>query len=411
MYEKFYGLREKPFSLLPDPTFLYPSEKHSMALVLLEYGLSNQTSFSVITGGIGTGKTTLIRQLLSQLDRDFTVGLISNTHRSFGELLQWVLLAFNLEYTGTDKVGMYQRLVDFLIGEYAKNRRTVLIIDEAQNMAPETLEELRMLSNINADKDQILQIILVGQAGLRDTLRRPDLEQFAQRIAVDYSLEPLNLDETRGYIRHRLQVAGGDPDIFDTAASEAVYRHSGGTPRLINQICDTALVFGYAEQAAQIHAALVNDVVQEKLKGGIFPKAKPAPAAGTPVFTAQPEPVENNVNHEDNKKKLRVAVICNTDDHRTYLKNALEKCGLQVVAILSFERIPNVATDFNNADILFVDLNENIDQELQQLDHLLEQCNLPVLYSDSTDTRLGLADTTGNFGKRLTLKLTSLVRH
>lgn len=411
MYEKFYGLREKPFSLLPDPTFLYPSEKHSMALVLLEYGLSNQTSFSVITGGIGTGKTTLIRQLLSQLDRDVTVGLISNTHRSFGELLQWVLLAFNLEYAGKDKVEMYQRLVDFLIGEYAKNRRTVLIIDEAQNMAPETLEELRMLSNINADKDQVLQIILVGQAGLRDTLRRPDLEQFAQRIAVDYSLEPLNLDETRGYIRHRLQVAGGDPDLFDAAASEAVYRHSGGTPRLINQICDTALVFGYAEQVAQIHAPLVNDVVQEKLKGGIFPKAKPAPAAGTPVLTAQPEPVENDVNHEDNKKKLRVAVICNTDNHRMYLKNALEKCGLQVVAILSFERIPNVATDFNNADILFVDLNENIDQELQQLDHLLEQCNLPVLYSDSTDTRLGLADTSGNFGKRLTLKLTSLVRH
>lgn len=411
MYEKFYGLREKPFSLLPDPSFLYPSEKHSMALVLLEYGLSNQTSFSVITGGIGTGKTTLIRQLLSQLGRDVTVGLISNTHRSFGELLQWVLLAFNLEYAGKDKVGMYQLLVDFLIGEYARNRRTVLIIDEAQNMAPEALEELRMLSNINADKDQVLQIILVGQAGLRETLRRPDLEQFAQRIAVDYNLESLNLEETHSYIRHRLQVAGGDPDIFDTAACEAIYRHSGGTPRLINLLCDTAMVFGYAEQAAQIHAPLVEDVVHEKLKGGIFPKVQPASHAATPGPAAWPELTEEKAGNGDDKKKLRVAVICNTDDHRTYLKNALEKCGLHVVAILSFERIPNVAADFNNADILFVDLNENIDHELQQLDHLLEQCNLPVLYSDSTDTRLGLADTTGNFEKRLTLKLTSLVRH
>jgi len=304
MYKKFYGLREKPFSLLPDPSFLYPSEKHSMALVLLEYSLSNQTSFSVITGGIGTGKTTLIRQLLSQIGRDVTVGLISNTHRSFGELLQWVLLAFNLDYTGRDKVGMYHLLADFLIGEYARNRRTVLIIDEAQNMAPETLEELRMLSNINSDKDQVLQIILVGQAGLRETLRRPDLEQFAQRIAVDYDLTPLSLDETINYIRHRLQVAGCEADIFDAAACELVYRHSGGTPRLINLLCDTALVYGYAEQATQIHAPLMNDVIQEKLKGGIFPRVQPAVTTDAPTRTTWPRPAEENGGHSDGKKYI-----------------------------------------------------------------------------------------------------------
>lgn len=274
MYEKHYGLREKPFSLLPDPAFLYPSDKHSMALVLLDYGLNSQASFSVITGGIGTGKTTLIRRLLSQLGRDLTVGLISNTHRSFGELLQWVLLAFNLEYTGQDKVGLYKILVDFLIDEYAKGRRAVLIIDEAQNMSAETLEELRMLSNINSEKDQVLQIILVGQAGLRDTLRRPDLEQFAQRIGVDYHLDSLTADETRDYIRHRLQVAGGDADLFDDAACESVYRYSGGTPRLVNLLCDTALVYGYAEQAPCIRAELVEDVAREKLAGGIFPKVQ-----------------------------------------------------------------------------------------------------------------------------------------
>lgn len=415
MYRKFYGLREKPFSLLPDPAFLYPSEKHSMALVLLEYGLSNQTSFSVITGGIGTGKTTLIRQLLAQLGRDVSVGLISNTHRSFGELLQWVLLAFNLEYTGRDKVGMYQLFVDFLIGEYAKNRRTVLIIDEAQNMAPETLEELRMLSNINADKDQVLQMILVGQAGLRDTLRHPDLEQFAQRIAVDYNLEPLNRDETRSYIRHRLQVAGGDPGLFDDAACDAVFRHSGGTPRLINLLCDTALVYGYAEQVTRVGAPLVEDVAQEKFKGGIFPRPRPFDDATfvpneQAAHSARSEPTDNTF-PGDGKKKLRVAVICDTDNHRMCLKSALEKCGLQVVVVLPFERVPKDMTDFNNADIVLVDLNENIDQELQVLDRLLEQCHLPVLYSDSSDTRLGLADTTGNFGRRLTLKLASLVRH
>ncbi len=270
MYENFYGLREKPFSLLPDPSFLYPSPKHRMALVLLEYSLMNQAGFSVITGEIGTGKTTLIRQLLNQMDRDVTVGLISNTHRSFGELLQWVLMAFNLEYAGKDKVGLYQTFIDFLIKEYARNRRTVLIIDEAQNMAPETLEELRMLSNVNADKDQVLQVFLVGQAGLRDLLRRPDLEQFAQRISVDYHLEPLNAQETRDYIRHRLTVAGGDPELFGEAASDAVFRNSGGVPRLINLLCDTTLVFGYAEQSKRITAELVEEVARQKRKGGLF---------------------------------------------------------------------------------------------------------------------------------------------
>jgi general secretion pathway protein A len=272
MYRQFYGLREKPFSLLPDPAFLYPSTKHRMAMTLLEYGLTTQTSFSVITGGIGTGKTTLIRNLLNQLDRDVSVGLITNTHRSFGELLQWVLMAFNLEYSGKDKVDLYQTFIDFLIKEYARNRRTVLIVDEAQNMSPETLEELRMLSNVNTDKDQILQVFLVGQPGLRDTLRRPDLEQFAQRIAVDFHLEGLNSTETRAYIHHRLTVAGGNPDLFEDVACEAIYRHSGGIPRLINLLCDTALVYGYAEGLQRITLALVNDVAHEKQKGGIFPR-------------------------------------------------------------------------------------------------------------------------------------------
>ncbi|MHB8347653.1 MAG: ExeA family protein [Acidiferrobacterales bacterium] len=290
MYEKFYGLREKPFSLLPDPSFLYPSPKHRMALVLLEYSLMNQSGFSVITGEIGTGKTTLIRQLLNQIDRDVTVGLISNTHRSFGELLQWILMAFNLEYTGKDKVGLYQTFIDFLIKEYARNRRTVLIIDEAQNMAPETLEELRMLSNVNADKDQVLQVFLVGQAGLRDLLRRPDLEQFAQRISVDYHLEPLNAPETRDYIRHRLTVAGGDPELFDDAASEAMFRNTGGVPRLINLLCDTTLVFGYAEQIKRITADLVEEVASEKRKGGLFPQAQQIDAQDTAEAGSSPAP-------------------------------------------------------------------------------------------------------------------------
>jgi type II secretory pathway predicted ATPase ExeA len=272
VYEAFYGFREKPFSILPDASFLYPSAKHRLALALLEYSLMNQAGFSVITGEIGTGKTTLIRYLLTQMDRDVTVGLISNTHRSFGELLQWILFAFKLEHRGKQQVEMFEDFVDFLLREYAANRRTVLIVDEAQNMSPDTLEELRMLSNVNADKDQVLQLILVGQAELRDTLRRPDLHQFAQRIVVDYHLMPLDRDETRAYIRHRVAVAGGsDPLLFDDAACDAVYEHGGGVPRLINLLCDTALVYGFAAQLTRIDASLVHEVARDKQKGGIFP--------------------------------------------------------------------------------------------------------------------------------------------
>jgi general secretion pathway protein A len=271
MYESFYNFSEKPFSLLPDPAFLYLSEKHRLALTMLQYGIVNQAGFTVVTGEIGSGKTTLIRQVLSEVGDDITVGLVSNTHRNFGELMQWVLLAFRLEYRDKKKIELYQTLADFIAKEYSQNRRTVLIIDEAQNLSAEALEELRMMSNINADKDQVLQLILVGQAALRDTLRLPELQQFAQRVAVDYCLRSLNLEETWNYVRHRLKLAGGDPGLFDTKACAAIYYYSGGIPRLINVLCDTALVYGFAEQKRRIDAPIVCDVVRDKTRGGIFP--------------------------------------------------------------------------------------------------------------------------------------------
>ncbi len=285
MYESYYGLTEKPFSLLPDPGFLYLSRQHGMALALLEYGLLNQAGFTVISGEIGTGKTTLIRHLLNNMPRQLTVGLITNTHRSFGELLNWVLNAFHISHTGKSKVELYQLFVDFLLQEYAQDRRVVLIVDEAQNMDPETLEELRMLSNINADKDLVLQVILSGQHQLRDLLQRPELLQFAQRITADFHLNGLNEEETRLYVRHRLQTAGGDPDLFDDAVYPLLHRHSGGTPRLINVLCDTALVYGYAEQVKRIPATLMEDVIREKRQTGLFPDAA---APDTPEPPAQP---------------------------------------------------------------------------------------------------------------------------
>lgn len=284
MYERFYGLRERPFSLLPDPGFLYPSAKHRMALTLLEYSLMHQAGFCVLSGDIGTGKTTLIRRLLSQLDRNTTVGLIANTHRSFGELLQWILSALGVDApAGAERSALHRTFVDFVIGEYAKNRRTLLIIDEAQNLGIDMLEELRMLSNVNVDKDQVLQIFLVGQNGLKETLRRPELEQFAQRIAVDYHLDPLDEADTVGYIRHRVAVAGRSDPLFDDDAFPLIYRYSQGTPRLINLLCDNALVFGYAARSNRVGAALVEEVAQAKCASGIFPGTRAGNTPSTAV--------------------------------------------------------------------------------------------------------------------------------
>jgi len=279
MYEAFFGFREKPFSLLPDPAFLYFGKMHSAAYAMLEYGIMNLAGFTVVTGDIGCGKTTLIRHLLNHLEQDVTVGLISNTHKSFGELLQWVMLAFGLEYRGRNKVRMYQAFTDFLVEEYAKNRRTVLIIDEAQNLKPKTLEELRMLSNINADKHQVLQLILAGQPELRNILRKPELEQFAQRVAVDYHLGPLSSEETSEYIKHRLKLAGGRPGLFTNQACKLVYESTNGIPRLINVLCDTALVYGYAELKKRVSDTQILAVLEDKAKSGVFAGSIQKPAA------------------------------------------------------------------------------------------------------------------------------------
>ena len=414
MYETFYGFRSKPFSLLPDPEFLYLSKKHQMALTLLEYGLMNQASFSVITGDIGTGKTTLIRQLLNQMERDMVVGLISNTHPSFGDLLQWILLAFNLECHSKEKVDMYKTFMDFLIKQYAANRRSILIIDEAQNMSPQALEELRMLSNVNSDKDQVLQVILAGQPGLRDNLRDPRLEQFAQRIAVDYNLTPLNAEETREYIRHRLSVAGGSPDMFDDEACEAVFRYSGGIPRLVNLLCDTALVYGYAEQVPRIGAQTIEDVARDKQQSRILPLRQQVPAIADKVHDQaldQPAGKKGRGVSVGSGRKLRVAIASDSDRQRNYLKMMLERSGLQVAVAVPIDEYLIEQLYRENVDVLLMDLDEGIVHRPYDLDRLIDQvqskCKIPVLFNDSSSASTGGAIT--DLGRKLTLKLTSLI--
>ena len=257
--------------MLPDSDFLYLGKRHQEALSLLEYGLMQGASIILITGEIGCGKTTLVRHLIKNQDLDMVVGNITNTHQSFGELLKWVLLAFGLEFKGREKVELYGELVEFLKQKYQQGKRVTLIIDEAQNLNSEALEELRMLSNINVDKEQMLQIILVGQPELRGTLRQPELRQLAQRVGVDYFLDSMNPKEAFEYIRHRVHVAGGNPDLFDIEAIGEIYKNSNGVPRLINTICDTALVYGYAEQAKTIDKGIIEEVVKDKSDGHILP--------------------------------------------------------------------------------------------------------------------------------------------
>jgi general secretion pathway protein A len=269
VYESFYGLSRKPFAMLPDPRFLYASRTHKIALNLLEYGLAEQSGFVVLTGEVGTGKTTLMRHLLNLVEDEVVAGLVPPTYPSLDELLKWMLLAFDVDFQGKDRVEQQKAFVDFLIARYAEGKRCVLIVDEAQHLGPEALEQLRMFSNVNSGSDHLLQFILVGQPELREILQRPQLRQFVQRITVHYDLEPLTREETASYIRHRLEVAGGRAEIFDVEACAAVHYFSKGIPRLINALCDLALVHGYADEHRRVTLDLVIEAAIARSQGGL----------------------------------------------------------------------------------------------------------------------------------------------
>jgi general secretion pathway protein A len=271
MYEAFYGLREKPFSILPDPDLIYWGRNHSLAFAMLEFGVRNSAGFTVITGEIGSGKTTLVRHLLRQLDaRTVTVGLIANTPRGTEGLLQWVMMALKQPYEGSYP-NLFERFHRFVFDQYRTGRRTLLIVDEAHNLGVDALEELRMLLNVNADKHQFIQIILVGQPQLKNLLRNPQLAQFAQRVSSDYHLRPLQPHEVTAYIEHRLAGVGARSRLFSADACHLIADASGGIPRTINILCDTALVYGFALNSREIDAQMVEKVLEDKREFGVLP--------------------------------------------------------------------------------------------------------------------------------------------
>lgn len=271
MYEAYYGLREKPFSILPDPDMIYWGRTHRMAFSMLEFGVMNQAQFTVITGDIGSGKTTLVRHLLRQLDpRTTNVGLISNTPPGREDLLRSIMVSLKLPFEGTT-AALLKIFQEFLYGQQATGHRTILIVDEAQILEEQALEGLRILSNVNVDKHQYLQLILVGQPQLKDMLCKPQLLQFAQRVSSDFHLKPLAQDEVAEYIGFRLNAAGARVHLFSQEACVRIAEASSGIPRMINILCDTALIYGYSVGADLITSKLVGEVIEDKRNFSIFP--------------------------------------------------------------------------------------------------------------------------------------------
>jgi len=265
-YAEFFGFRERPFTLLPDPELLLWSRQYRQAFSVLEFGVVSRSPITLLTGAIGCGKTTLLRELLSRLDTSMTVGLISNAQGGRGALIQWVMNALGMSFDhNAGYVHLFQAMQDFMIAEYAAGHRTLLIFDEAQNLSQESLEELRMLTNINTGKDEVVQLLLIGQPELRAMISQPKLEQLAQRIAVSYHLEPLDAETTGTFIMHRLRAVGGTGAEFTEEARDFVYQVTHGVPRLINQFCDMALLYAWTQDSPQVTRQILSRVLQDNI--------------------------------------------------------------------------------------------------------------------------------------------------
>ncbi len=276
MYDTFYGLKERPFTLTPDPKYLFLSETHQEALNLLLYGINQREGFMVITGGIGTGKTTLGRTLLDRLGPTATSALIFNPILSEVELLKAILQDFGVAPESDSKKVLVDQLNTFLLQQLSLKKNVILILDESQNLSPSVLEQIRLLSNLETDKEKLLQIILVGQEELNQKLSDHSLRQLDQRVSVRYHLRALTKDETAKYIEHRLRIAGCPWTIdFSKGAIEQIYTYSGGTPRLINMVCDRTLLAGYLEQTNHITRALVQRGIESLSEAEAKPQKRP----------------------------------------------------------------------------------------------------------------------------------------
>ena len=269
MYEEYFGFKEKPFNIAPDPDFLYLSRKHQNAITSLDFGLMDDAGLILFTGDIGTGKTTLIHHILRKIGADFTVAVVFNTNVDAGQLLGIILQEFGLNADLVNKAAAIKTLSRFLIDLHSRNKRPLLILDEAQSLSLDALEEIRQLSNLQDGRTMLLQIMLVGQPELKDRLKSPSMASLTQRIAVNYHLKPFEREETAQYIAHRLQTAGGRPDLFTDVAIDRIHRMTRGIPRSINILCHAALVYGFADDLSVIDVPVLEEIMSDTQDSGI----------------------------------------------------------------------------------------------------------------------------------------------
>ncbi|MHB1950481.1 MAG: ExeA family protein [Acidiferrobacteraceae bacterium] len=266
MYLQYFGLKEHPFQITPDSDFLFMSEGHARAKACMDYTIRNREGFVVITGDVGCGKTTLLRKLVSEFDSEILVAKIFQTQLDEVEFLQAVLVEFGLNpFGGAKKVELMDMLTTFLIDSFIKKKQLVLIVDEAQNLSPRVLEEIRLLSGLETEKQKILNVVLVGQPELNDILERPEMEQLLQRVRLRFHLKALSPAETAHYVAHRLRVAGASQELelFLPDCMDTIYEYTGGVPRLINTLCDTALTCAFADDLWQVSKAVVRTAIEE----------------------------------------------------------------------------------------------------------------------------------------------------
>lgn len=262
MYESYFNLTKKPFDLLPNPEFIYLSKSHKRVLSYLDYGIKERSGFILLTGDVGSGKTTIIRDLINKKHDRVVLAKIFNTRVNSDQLISMINDDFGLPVQGKDKIELLRDLNAFLISQYAKGNQPTLIIDEAQNLNSKLLEEVRMLSNLETDNAKLLQIILVGQPELRETLKQPGMRQLRQRLSINCHLQPLSSTEIEEYILHRLEIAGDrSAVVFDTQALHLIYKYSRGIPRLINIICDFLMLSACAEETKRLDGDMVHDII------------------------------------------------------------------------------------------------------------------------------------------------------
>ena len=300
MYKSYFNLTKKPFDLLPNPEFIYLSKSHKRVLSYLDYGIKERVGFILLTGDVGSGKTTIIRDLINKKHDKIVLAKIFNTRVNSDQLISMINDDFGLPVQGKDKIELLRDLNTFLISQYAKGNQPMLIIDEAQNLNSKLLEEVRMLSNLETDDAKLLQIILVGQPELRETLKRPGMRQLRQRLSINCHLQPLSSSEIEDYILHRLEIAGDrSAVVFDSEALRIIYKYSRGIPRLINIICDFLMLSACAEETRQLDGNMVQDIIADLDFENQYwePKVKDAGSVSNPADHVLPSPI-NTVDNE-----------------------------------------------------------------------------------------------------------------